>query len=143
MCHHETSRIPGTNNPQMHLGTYRSRKWNILVLSILGLAVAVFAWGLHYKVSLYKSAPVDWHRVASAKLLSNRERPADIVVQVERAITPVIVPTVFCASLVLFTGLLLDPRRRSRWIVQRSLNLQLRPLPQILRPLFFRPPPSL
>lgn len=126
----------------MHLGTYSSRKWNILALSILGLAVAVFAWGLHYKVSLYKSAPVDWHHVASAKLLSNRERPADVVVQVERAMTPVVVPTVFCASLVLFTGFLLDPRRQSRWLVQRRLNPQRRPLPQVSCPLFFRPPPS-
>lgn len=139
----EESRIRASNNPQMQLGTYNSRNWNVLALSILGLAVAVFAWGVHYKTSLYKSAPVDWHRVASAKLLSNRERPADVVVRVERAMTPVVVPTVFCASLVLFTGLLLDPRRRSRWIVQRSLNPQRRPLPQVLRPLSFRPPPSL
>lgn len=127
----------------MHLGTRSSRKWNILALSILGLAVAVFAWGLHYKVSLYKSPPVDWHHVASAKLLSNRERPANVVLQVERAMTPVVVPTVFCASLVLFTGLFIDPRRQSRWIVQRSLNPQRRPLPQASLPLFFRPPPAL
>lgn len=127
----------------MHLTAHSSRKWNILALSILGLAVAVFAWGLRYKLSLYKSAPVAVHHVSSAKLLSNRERPADVAVQVERATTPVVVPAVFCAALVRFSGLLLGPRQESRWTFQRALNWQRRPLPQALRPLFFRPPPSL
>lgn len=126
----------------MHL-THSSRKWNILALCILGLAVAVFAWGLRYKISLYKTAPVAAHHVASAKLLSNRERPANMIVEIERATTPVVVPTVFCATLVLFAGLLLDPRQQSRWAFQRELNWQRRPLPQALRPLYFRPPPSL
>lgn len=127
----------------MNLTARNSRKWNILALCILGLAVAVFAWGLRYKLSLYKSAPVAAHHVASAKLLSNRERPADVAVQVDRALTPVVVPMLFCASLVLFAGVLLDPRRQSRWAFQRLLNWRRRPLPQASRALFFRPPPSL
>lgn len=122
---------------------HSSRKWNILALSILGLAVAVFAWGLRYKLSLYKSAPVALHHVSSAKLLSNRERPANVIVEIERATMPVVVPAVFCATLLLFTGLLLDPRQQSRWAFQRDLNWRRRPHPQALRPLFFRPPPSL
>jgi hypothetical protein len=41
---------------------------------LLMLAFAVFAWGLHYKLSLYRSEATH-HRQAAAKLLSQKERP--------------------------------------------------------------------
>ena len=41
---------------------------------LLVLAFAVFAWGLHYKLSLYRSEAAQ-HRQAAAKLLSQKERP--------------------------------------------------------------------
>lgn len=127
----------------MQLTSYNARKWNTFALSILGLAIAVFAWGVHYKVSLYKHPPTAMHHGVSAKLLSDRERPvADISVEIERATTPVIVVAGFCAALVLFTSLLLDPKQQSRWVLQRRFNSQRRPLPQVSRQLFFRPPPS-
>lgn len=41
---------------------------------LLVLAFAVFAWGLHYKLSLYRSGAT-CSREAAAKLLSQKERP--------------------------------------------------------------------
>jgi hypothetical protein len=38
------------------------------------LAFTVFFWGLHYKLSLYRSEATQ-HRQAAAKLLSQKERP--------------------------------------------------------------------
>jgi hypothetical protein len=40
---------------------------------LLMLALAVFAWGLHYKLSLYRSEATQCQSVA--KLLSQKERP--------------------------------------------------------------------
>jgi hypothetical protein len=40
---------------------------------LLMLAFAVFAWGLHYKLSLYRSEATQ--RQSVAKLLSQKERP--------------------------------------------------------------------
>jgi len=39
------------------------------------LAMAVFAWGLQYKLSLYKSKQSIEHLAPVAKLLSQKERP--------------------------------------------------------------------
>lgn len=49
---------------------------------LLVLAFAVFAWGLHYKLSLYRSAAASQQQPA-AKLLSQKERPS-AVMQMER-----------------------------------------------------------
>jgi hypothetical protein len=45
---------------------------------LLTLAFAVFAWGLHYKLSLYRSAEIRQHQPA-AKLLSQKERPSAVM----------------------------------------------------------------
>ncbi|HTV04684.1 MAG TPA: hypothetical protein VME86_04895 [Acidobacteriaceae bacterium] len=124
----------------MQLTPKNSRTWNIVVLSILALALAVFAWGLRYKLSLYDSAPPSVNHVAAAKLLSNRERPADTALLVERAITPSLVA--LCVTFTIFAGLLLDPGRHSRWTLQRVQNSQHRLIPLTSQQLFFRPPPS-
>jgi hypothetical protein len=124
----------------MQLTPKNTRTWNILALSILGLAVAVFAWGLRYKLSLYDSAPPAVHHVAAAKLLSNRERPADTALQFERATVPTLI--VLCFTFTIAAGLLLDPRRQSRWTLQRVQNPQRRSIRLTTQPLFFRPPPA-
>lgn len=122
------------------LATSKStRHLNILVLISLGLAVSVFAWGLHYKLSLYKTATHSVHHVAAARLLSNRERPADTVVQIERATTPTVV--VFCIIFSLFASILLEPRLQSIWLLQRANDPQRRPDPRAMRRLYSRPPP--
>lgn len=110
---------------------------------ILALAVAVFAWGLRSKLSLYREAVPTAAHAPVAKLLSNRERPADTVVQIERAITPVL--AVVFASYTLFAGLLLlgEPERQSLWTIHRTQNPQRRANPPAARQIFFRPPPAL
>ncbi|MGC2162092.1 MAG: hypothetical protein WA634_09310, partial [Silvibacterium sp.] len=114
MWHHRR-RVPPEKQftHDMQLTSKNTRTWNILVLSILGLAIAVFAWGLRYKLSLYESVPPVMHHATSAKLLSNRERPVDIALRVERATTPAVI--VLCVTFTLFAGLLLDPRLESHW----------------------------
>jgi len=123
----------------MYVASKSARQWNVLVLLILGLAVAVFAWGLRYKLSLYKTASHTVPHVAAARLLSNRERPADTVVQIEQATTPTIV--VLCVLFTFFAGLVLDPRRQSIWLLQRTRDPRLRHDPQCMRGLYSRPPP--
>ena len=46
-------------------------------LYVLLLAVSVFGWGLHSKLSLYECGPSSQPPVPVAKLLSEQERPAD------------------------------------------------------------------
>jgi hypothetical protein len=123
----------------MYVTSKSARQWNILVLLTVGLAVAVFAWGLRYKLSLYKTATHTVYHVTDAKLLSNRERPADTVVQVERAVTPTVVA--FCVLFTFFAGSLLELRRQSMWLLQRTRDPRLRPDPRAMRRLFSRPPP--
>jgi hypothetical protein len=48
-----------------------------LGVSVLLLAFAVFGWGLHSKLSLYHIRARDCETAPIAKLLSERERPAD------------------------------------------------------------------
>ncbi len=116
------------------------RQWNLLLLLIVGLAIAVFAWGLRYKLSLYNSASHTFHHVAAAKLLSNRERPANAAIQIERATTPTVV--VFVAAFVILASLMFDPRLQSKWLLLYAD----RPLsphdPRALRQVNSRPPPS-
>src|ERR1700741_1914500 len=50
-------------------------------VSILLLALAVFGWGLHSKLSLYQLRPRASETLPVAKLLSERERPTDIAQQ--------------------------------------------------------------
>lgn len=126
----------------MHLMNDNTEKWNIFAMFILVLAIAVFAWGLRSKLSLYRTAAPTAVHAPVAKLLSNRERPADTVVQIERVITPVM--AVVFASFTLFAGFLLlgEPQRQSLWASQRTQNPQRRANPPVVRQLFSRPPPS-
>jgi hypothetical protein len=115
-----------------------TRKWNIFALSILGLAIAVFAWGLKYKLSLYEVPPS--HHVVAAKLLSNRERPTDAAIQIERATRPFL--AVLFAAFVLFASFLLELKYQSLWTIQRAANPQRRPSAPVSLQIFFRPPPA-
>jgi hypothetical protein len=45
------------------------------LLSLAALALAVFLWGLHYKVSKYDLPEHPFHRSAPVKLLSQSEQP--------------------------------------------------------------------
>ena len=116
-----------------------ARQWKLLVLLTVGLAVAVFAWGLRYKLSMYRPATHTVHHVAAAKLLSDRERSADTVIQVVRATIPTVL--VLCILFSSFALLRLELRRRSLWLLQRTRDPRLHPDPRDMRRLFIRPPP--
>jgi hypothetical protein len=124
----------------MRLMNKNAEKWNIFALSILALAIAVFAWGLGSKLSLYRSAAPTASHSPVAKLLSNRERPADMVVQVERATTPLLVAVAFSMSACLL--LLDDLKAHSIWTRARVDNPLRRQPPLARRQVFLRPPPS-
>lgn len=122
----------------MQLTRHSTRKWNVFALFIMALAISVFAWGLKYKLSLYESAVTPAHPISVAKLLSNRERPADTVQKVERAVTPALLLVILSTF---FASQLLDQERQSRWTLQRVQNGQRRVLPPYSRQVFSRPPP--
>ncbi len=48
----------------------------LLPLGLLMLSMAVFGWGLQYKLSLYQGKDSITHLTPAAKLLSQKERPA-------------------------------------------------------------------
>jgi hypothetical protein len=104
------------------------------------LAIAVFAWGLKSKLSMYESATPPAHHVMVAKLLSNRERPADTVIQIESATTPFL--AVLFTAFALLACFKFDRERQSRWTLQCVINPRRRPVPQATRQIFFRPPPA-
>ncbi len=47
-----------------------------LVLSLAGLAIFVFLWGLGYKLSRYEPPQANLHQIPRAKLMSEDERPS-------------------------------------------------------------------
>lgn len=58
----------------MVMALNRSRRSTSQAL-FLSLACAVFIWGLHYKLLLYSFNGFQHHHSATAKLLSQKERP--------------------------------------------------------------------
>lgn len=65
----------------------RGSQWMIVTIAML--ALAVFSWGVRYKVSLYNPAT----HMSAAKLLSQRERPATFE-SAKLAAEPVVHPEV-------------------------------------------------
>ena len=58
----------------------------------IGLAIAVFTWGLQYKLSLYYPPHSTYHQIPEAKLLSRNEQSigADSILLITRAAAPAI-----------------------------------------------------
>jgi len=115
-------------------------------LAFLCLALAVFAWGLQYKLSLYDPPQAASHQMAHAKLLSkDQQSPAVAHLVIAREETS-IGAVVAGYSFVIFF-LLLNHRTALSLLVQQRLNEISRRRP--VRPfadmnaLFFRPPPSI
>ncbi len=74
------------------------RRAVLLPLGLLMLSMAVFGWGLQYKLSLYQSKHSIAHCAPEAKLLSQKERPA--TVQPPDPLTRLpLLPLVFLAAL--------------------------------------------
>ena len=60
----------------MRLATPNRRFSTLAVMGVLALMIAVFGWGLQYKLSLYQHSANHPRSVSQAKLLSQKERPA-------------------------------------------------------------------
>jgi hypothetical protein len=109
----------------------------LLPLGLLMLSMAVFGWGLQYKLSLYKSKDSISHIAPEAKLLSQKERPA----AVQAPVQPKGLPAWPVVLLVLLTlGLFQAAARYLRFGIWEAAWP---PLPSCLRVIFVRPPPQL
>ena len=101
------------------------------------LAFAVFGWGLHSKLSLYRVSAQNSAQPPVAKLLSQRERPNDRLEQI--ALNPADLHMAVLAA-----SVLLLPRSMAAKPLRRR---DLSPFPQrriaLQGPSLLRPPPSL
>ena len=69
--------------------TRRKRRWAFLLsFGLLTLSMAVFGWGLQYKLSLYQAKGSTAHLTPEAKLLSQKERPTVGQTQATRPVEP-------------------------------------------------------
>jgi hypothetical protein len=114
----------------------------MISLGMLLLAIAVFSWGLKYKLSLYDLPTNPSTHMAEAKLLSNKERPSLSNVT-ELAVALVAQPILTVAFAYLIGAMLvgLDPfgSRRAQKDVRHSARVPKQPNQSFF---FFRPPPA-
>ena len=73
----------------MNVEQTRRRGSHWMIVTIAMLALAVFSWGVRYKVSLYNPA----NHMSAAKLLSQRERPTTVE-SAKLVADPVVLPGV-------------------------------------------------
>ena len=114
------------------------RRAVLLPLGLLMLSLAVFGWGLEYKLSLYQGQNSITHQAPVAKLLSQKERPASA--QALAAPFPE-VPVLTAFVLVAMASLL--RLASTRYLRTGSIERSRPPRPPCLQALFFRPPPVL
>jgi len=114
-------------------------------LAFLGLALAVFAWGLQYKLSLYDPPQAASHQMPHAKLLSKDQQShaaSHLVIAREETLAGVVVAGCSLA----FFFLLLNYRAALSLLVQQRLQRIRRAWIArsftALTALFFRPPPQ-
>lgn len=113
---------------------------------LLGLAIAVFTWGLEYKLSLYDPPQAISHRMPEAKLLSREE-------QVTKSVDPLldtssatarkiqlILSSIFVLISLVLSTLHVSEGQESIRTSRISLHLRLF---ACLNAFFFRPPPVL
>jgi len=120
--------------------------WSIPGFCLVALAVAVFVWGLSYKLSLYDPPQASSHRMVAAKLLSNRERPATAKVEFQEALDAGSLRTslvAVCALLPLLLPLLLAEKAQHSWTLLREPSHRKRPYFADIPQYYFRPPPRL
>lgn len=118
--------------------------WSVPGFCLVALAVAVFVWGLAYKLSLYDPPQASSHRMVAAKLLSNRERPATAKVEFQDALNASSLTASQVAVstfLALFLPLLLADKARHSWTMFRVASSRKRPCFADIPHHFFRPPP--
>lgn len=114
--------------------------------AFLGLAIAVFAWGLQYKLSLYDPPHSISHQIPEAKLLSRNEQ-APLVERLFTsstdmwpAIAQILPFTLLAFVLAAFQSRGTQIFRHVGGEAKRPWRISSRPA---LTAFFFRPPPSL
>jgi hypothetical protein len=114
------------------------RRAVLLPLGLLIMSMAVFGWGLQYKLSLYQGKGSIAHLTPEAKLLSQKERPA-----ANRVASSPEVPSfaAFPVLLVLIwtSGLC---RAAARYVRTGSRERSRAAAPSCLEAIFLRPPPA-
>jgi hypothetical protein len=118
-----------------------SRRAVLLPLGLLMLSLAVFGWGLQYKLSLYQSKNSINHLTPEAKLLSQKERPAATQGLVARS--PEVPAFPFVAAFVLVAVASFLRRAAARYLRTGSMEKSRPSRPPCLQALYFRPPPVL
>ena len=108
---------------------------------LVGLAVAVFGWGLQYKLSLYK-APDRVNAVSLTAKLSDRESEGMVVALEKAPIFPAMMSAEFALVFAVLTLSLANDRTMELWSTSTELASSFRPHRGL--PVFsFRPPPSI
>jgi hypothetical protein len=124
-------------------GHTRRKRYCAFLLSfgLLTLSMAVFGWGLQYKLSLYQGKSSVAHLTPEAKLLSQKERPLVGQVQDIRPVEPPAFPVL--PALLIVTLAAASCQAAARYTRTGSLEQSRAPLPACVHVLFFRPPPVL
>lgn len=135
---------PSLSFPVSTSCTKRSSRWRIPLL-LLGLTVAVFTWGLQYKLSLYDPPQAVTRKMPSAKLLSADEQAAIAASPLSSFASPPekTIRTRFTSILLLFVLKLASPSLQPAvrmesltatrgWLLRRFSNMNA---------FFFLPPP--
>lgn len=109
-----------------------------LACSIFLLAISIFGWGLHSKLSLYGDHAEAQVAVPTAKLISEQERPASV--RASHSIAPPSQPTPL-AAVALWSFLAAVPRPVERLWPRRSI-ITVKPVAFCFNgPSLLRPPP--
>jgi hypothetical protein len=113
----------------------------LLSFGLLTLSMAVFGWGLQYKLSLYQAKNSIAHLTPEAKLLSQKERPLVGQVRNTRPVEPPAFPVFPVLLMVTLAASLCQSA--ARYIRTGSMEQSRAPLPACVHAIFFRPPPVL
>ena len=128
------------------MGLFRNSSGNrrravFLPLGLLMLSLAVFGWGLQYKLSLYQGKGSIAHLTPEAKLLSQKERPA--AAQALDARSPELAAFPLFAALLLVAVASVLRQAAARYLRTGSMERSRPPRPPCVQAIFFRPPPVL
>jgi hypothetical protein len=113
----------------------------LLSFGLLTLSMAIFGWGLQYKLSLYQGKSSIAHLTPEAKLLSQKERPMAGEVQSTRPAEPPAFPVSPALLMVTLSAALCQAAMR--YTRTGSMEKSRAPLPVCVQAIFFRPPPVL
>ena len=113
----------------------------LLPLGLMMLSMAIFGWGLQYKLSLYQSKDSISHSAPEAKLLSEKERPATGQAMDARPSELAAFPLLPALLMLALTPALFQAA--ARYVRTGSTEGSRIPLPPCLQAISFRSPPVL